>query len=158
MDVNKKIKVRRKELGLSDTEVAYKVGLSIYEYGDVEQHAHEIFRVTELRRVKEICQLLNYDFFELFDMKCFFCEEGKKYLEDYSLLRNELIHKRRMETGLSAEELGDRIGFEGTAVNEMEKDSEFLEKWPIDYIKDLSDVINVPLQVLLNVKCKKCGR
>jgi DNA-binding XRE family transcriptional regulator len=158
MDVNEKIKRRRKELGLSDTEVANKVGLSIHEYGDVEQHADEIFAVVELLRVKEICQMLKFDFFELFDMNCSFCREGNQHLESYSLPRNDLIRKRRIEMGLSVEELGDRIGFEETAVKDMEKDTDYLETWPINYVKDLSAITSVPFQILLNVKCAKCGK
>ncbi len=158
MNVNEKIKARREELGLKDSEIAKQISLSWNEYFDIELHQDEIFEVVELRRVKKLCQVLNFDFSDLFEMKCPFCEEGKQYPKDYSLPRNELIHKRRTEKGLSASELGDRIGFEETAVNDMEKDPNYLETWAIDYIKDLSRVIDVPLQILLDIKCAKCDR
>jgi transcriptional regulator with XRE-family HTH domain len=158
MDVNKKIKVRRQELGLTDVEVAKLAGLSIHEYSDIEMHVDEIMLYPGLNKVKEVLKILKIDFFDLFDMHCVFCEKDKQYIKDYLLPRNELIHKRRTEMGLSASDLGDRIGFEEVAVNDMEKDPNYLETWAIDYIKDLSRVIDVPLQILLNIKCTKCGR
>jgi len=158
MNVNERIKARRQELGLTDVEVAKQVGLSIHEYGDVEQHAQEVFEVAELRAVKKICEVLKVDFLELFDMKCSLCVEGKRYLEDNSLPRNELIRKGRTEMGISQEELGDRVGFYEVEVQNLEGKLDHLETWVIENIKELSAVINVPLQVLLNVKCRKCGR
>ena len=158
MDPNEKIKARRQEFGLTVVEVAKKVGLSIHDYGDIEMQVNEVFLYPELKYVKKICEVLKFNFFELFDMHCPFCEEGKQYLKDYSLPRSELIQKRRTEMGLSTSELGDDIGFEESAINDMEKDPNYLETWPIDYIKDLSRVIDVPLQILLNVKCAKCAR
>lgn len=158
MNVNKKIKAHRQELGLTDVVVAKQVGLSIHEYGDIEQHDHEVYDVAHLRAVKKICEVLKVDFLELFDMKCAFCEEGNEYLADYTLPRNELIRKRRTEMGISQEELGDRVGFYEVEVQNLEGKPDHLETWVIENIKELSTVINVPLQVLLNVKCKKCGR
>ena len=157
MNVNEKIKVRRQELGLTDVEVAKLAGLSIQDYFSIEMHVDEIVLYPHLYEVKEILKILKIDFFDLFEMHCDSCEEDKQYPKDYSLPRNELIHKRRTEMGLSASELGDRIGFEEAAVNDMEKDPNYLETWAIDYIKDLSRVIDVPLQILLNIKCAKCG-
>jgi DNA-binding XRE family transcriptional regulator len=158
MNPNEKIKARRQELGFKDSEIADQISVSWNEYFDIELHEHEIFQVAELRRVKRLCQVLNFEFSELFEMRCPFCGEGKQYLKDYSLPRNELIHKKRTEMGLSASEFGDRIGFEEAAINDMEKDPNYLERWPIDFVKDLSRVIDVPVQILLNIKCGKCGR
>jgi DNA-binding XRE family transcriptional regulator len=158
MYVHEKINARRQELGLNDMEVSERIGLSIYEYGDVEQHSDEIFLVTELRYVKKLCKLLNFDFFELFDKRCTFCGKTHHYSDEFILPRNKLIHKKREEMGLSAEALGDQIGFEEWLINDMEADPDFLEKWPLKYIKNLSNMINIPFQILLSIKCKKCGR
>jgi hypothetical protein len=40
------IRAHRRHLGLSATQVAQEAGLSIYEYGDIEQHADEVAAVT----------------------------------------------------------------------------------------------------------------
>lgn len=148
------------ELGLTDTEVASRVALSIDSYCDIEQHADEITAcpLLGIDILKKICAVLKFDFFELFNMPCTFCEEGKQYLEDYSLPRNELICKRRMAMGISQKELADSIDYKEWAVQQLENTPDDLETWNIDDIRNLSNEINVPLQILLNVKCKKCGQ
>lgn len=46
--LNNHIRSQREALGLTEREVADKVGLSIYEYGDIEQYADELLTVTRL--------------------------------------------------------------------------------------------------------------
>jgi transcriptional regulator with XRE-family HTH domain len=157
-DITNKLKTRRQELGLKEADIARLTGLSWNEYFDIELHPDEIFTVTKLYQVKKICEVLNLDFFELFEMKCIFCEDGKKYDNIYSIPVNELIKKRREEMGISREELGDRIGFYEVEIENLENNPDHLKTWTLDYIKDLSKEIDVPLQVLLKVRCSKCGR
>jgi len=158
LSINEKIKNRRLELGFSDKEVADKLSIPIHSYFDIEAHKDEIFLYPELHHVKKLCDILKMDIFSLLDMTCDFCNGNKNYLTEYSYPRNILINKKRLELGISEESFGDRIGFSKEAVVSMERDSEYLETWPIDYIKDIADVISVPIQVLLNTKCLKCGR
>lgn len=157
-DVTEKIKLRRKEFGLSDIDVSKSAGLSIHEYGDLEQHADEIFTVTEFHKVKKLLQVLKLDFFELTETGCAFCDEGHPYVKDYSLPRHELICKKRDDIGISREELGDRLGFYEIEIENLESDPNQLDTWPIELIKNLSNEINVPLQILLNIKCKRCEK
>ncbi len=158
MDINQEIKRRREEIGLTDTEAASQVGLSIHEYTDIEQHADEIFTLVKLNTIKRICELLQLDIFDLFKMQCAFCEGNIQYLPCYSTPRNRLIRKRRLELGITEEELGERLGFEATAISNMERAPHFLETWPFNFIKELSTIINVPIQILMGIGCKKCGR
>jgi len=158
MNVNEKIKARRQELRLTDVEVAKQVGLSIHEYSDIEMQVKEIYLYPALSKVKKICEVLKVDFLELFDLKCTFCEESNECLADYSLPRNELIRKRRKELGITQEELGDRVGFYEVEVQNLESKPNHLETWVIENINELATAINVPPQVLMNVKCKKCGK
>jgi transcriptional regulator with XRE-family HTH domain len=156
-DVTEKIKMRRKELGLTDVEASKETGLSIYEYGDIEQHADEIFAVTSLSKVKEILRILKLDFFELFEIHCVFCGESQACVKEYALARHELIRKRREGKGLSREELGNRLGFYEAEIENLETYPDHLETWPIDLIKSLATELNVPIQILLNLKCTKCA-
>lgn len=158
MEANEKIIDRRKELGLSDVEIAQKAGLSIYEYGDIEQHADEIVAVTELHEVKKLLAVLKMDFLDTLEINCAFCSNTSQYLSEYSLLRNELLRKQRESLGMSREALGESIGFFAAEIENLEKNPDHLEAWSMDYIRDLSKVLKLPLQVLLNVKCSKCGR
>jgi transcriptional regulator with XRE-family HTH domain len=156
-NVTKKIVTRRKELGFTDKEVASQCGLSIHEYYDIELHSDEIFTVTSLRSVKKLCSILKFDFFELFEIPCAFCEENKAFAEEYRLPRNELIRKRRDWKGLSAEELGDRIGFHQAEIHKLETDPEHLESWPLSFILELASQLDAPIQVLLALRCKSCN-
>jgi DNA-binding XRE family transcriptional regulator len=158
MDTNEKIAARRQELGLTKQELANQLGLPLKAYHDLELHSDEIYTVTELREAKGISNILKLDFFDLFKLKCAFCDEDISYAEIFSLPRNELIAIKREEMSLSTEELGDQVGFYGAEIEKLENDPAHLETWPIDFIKDLATVIDVPLQILLNIKCKKCGK
>ncbi len=154
---NKKIKLRRIELGLTDKDVADKSGLSIHEYDDIEQHADEIYTVTELKKIKAICSALNLDFFDLCNIKCAF-EEGQSFSDEFLLPRNELIAKRIIKSGLSKEGFGDRIGFYAEEILKLEQNPDHLETWRLENIKELSKLLEIPLQILLSIRCKKCGK
>jgi hypothetical protein len=155
--INKKIEARRLELGLSDVEVARQARLSIYEYGDIESHNYEVFLVTPLYHVKKLCSVLETDFFTLFDTSCAFCVEGMTHVDDFWLRRDSLIRKKRGALGLSAEELGDMIGFYETEIELIETYTAHLESWVIENIFKLSAQLVMPPQVLLDVQCLKCG-
>ena len=158
MKVNEKIEKRRIELGLTDTEVARQADMSIYEYGDIEHHSDEIYTLVELKRTKKLCLILHMDIFDLFNMRCAFCEEGDQYLQYYSETRDIIIKKKRKELCLSEEQLGDLIGFESKAIIDMEQYKDYLETWPIGFICELSELINIPIQILIAVRCTRCGR
>lgn len=157
MTANEKIKLRREELGLTDSEGARLSGLSIYEYGDVESYKDEIFNVVPLYHIKKLCLGLKVDFLTLFEMPCAFCQ-GDKYLMDYILHRNELIKKKREESGLSIETLGDKVGFFPIEIQNLETYTAHLESWVLDNIFKLSSVLKIPSQILIDVKCPKCGQ
>jgi transcriptional regulator with XRE-family HTH domain len=151
------IKARREALGLSDVQVGERTGLSVYEYGDIEQYADEIFSVTDLRQVRVLCQVLGIDLFELFDLTCEFC--GQNQLStDYLLPRNELVRKQRLALGMSEEQLGDDIGFEARTVQYLEEDKDHLEGWSYELIEELAKLLKLPVQILLGVKCPICKR
>lgn len=154
--INEKIEARRLELGLSDVEVAHQIRLSIYEYGDIEYYADEIFRVIPLYHVKKLCKILQIDFFTLFEKPCVFCEEGATDVDDNFLRRDLLIHKKRETLGLSKEELGNRLGFYGAEIDLIETYTAHLESWVIENIFELAIQLQIPYQVLLDIQCQKC--
>lgn len=158
MGIREKTKKRRIELGLTDSDISSRVGLTRSEYSDIELHEDEICTVTDLCRVKKICEVLGFDLLDLLEQKCAFCEEGMSFAEEFSLPRNELIANRRREMGISMEALGERVGFYEAEIERLEKNPDHLETWPIDFIKDLATVIDVPIQILMKVKCNDCGK
>jgi len=157
-DANKTIEARRKELGLSDVQVAGEIGTNIHSYCDIEWHADEVYTVAELQQIKRLCGVLCLNPFDLFGMQCAFCGEGKEYLKDYQLPRNQLVKERREKLGLTQEQLGDKANFYGYAIEGMERNSDYLERSTIESILELAAAIEVPPQILFHLKCPKCNR
>lgn len=158
LKINEKIEKRREELGLSEVYIHSKTGITDDEYWDIRAYPNEIFTVTPLYDVKALMQVLSLDFFDLFEVQCAFCKENNPFLEEYLLPRNELIKKRRMAKGMSEEELGGRVGFSEIAIADMEKDKNYLEEWCLENITNLANALDIPLQILLGLKCNKCDR
>jgi transcriptional regulator with XRE-family HTH domain len=158
MTRNEILKKRRVQMGLSEQDVCLATGLSVHEYADIEDYPTEIIAVTPLEDVKAICRVLALDLLEFLDVRCPFCGRGVSCQDEYLGPRNQLIRTQRERYGLSRRELADRLGFEEFAVAEMEQKEEFLESWSIDLIEALAKALNLPIQVLLSLRCPKCGR
>ena len=158
MKANELIKAGRNRLGMSETEAAEKIGLTIYEYGDIEQHEDEIFTVAHLSQVKRLCNILGIGIFELLNMECAFCANDETFTEEYNLSRHDLIQRRRVDLGLTQDDLGNQIGFETVAIKDMETNPGFLENWSFELVRNLGSILNIPTQILMLERCKKCGR
>ena len=156
-NIDERIMMRRKQLGLSDVEVAKQSDLSIDEYWDVEHHADEIFDIP-VRVVKKLCQILQCDLLSLLEISCDFCTAGKSYSQDYRLPRNELIRKRRTQKQLTIDELSDQVGFAPIEIQKLEADPEHVENWPFEFVQTLAEKLEIPLPILLGVKCSRCGQ
>ena len=91
-------------------------------------------------------------------MKCSFCKGKEEFLQDFLLPRNLLIEKKRKILKLTQDELGDRIGFETIAIKDMEIRPDFLESWSYELVAELSTILEIPIQILLNVKCVDCNK
>jgi hypothetical protein len=118
----------------------------------------ELCEAVALRSVKALCSILNLDAMQLLSIACAFCEEGKGFVADYNLSRNELIKHRRFALGLSAEELGNKVNYNVIEIQNLEGHPEYIENWRVHDLKALSDALAIPLQVLLGLRCNKCGR
>ena len=158
MPANEKIVARREEMGITDVEAAKGIDMGLDAYCDVEWHEDEIYTCVDLEHIKKICDFFKFDFFELFDMKCAFCEKGRPYLDEYLLPRNLLMKKCREESEMDFESYGDAINITDMGIREFENDPKEFEIYTFDQIKDMVSVVDVPIQLLLDVKCSKCGR
>ena len=157
-DINQIVENKRIEIGFRDTEVADWIGLNICWYCDIEWHEDEIGSTVSLGIVKKLFNVLRLDFFTMADIECAFCVLGIDYLSDFDLSRNQLIAKKRNELGVFRDELGDRVNFYEVEIEKMEKDPDHLETWVIDNILLLAEVLAIPPQLLLGVKCENCRR
>jgi transcriptional regulator with XRE-family HTH domain len=149
---------RRKQLGLTDIEVAMKAGISIASYGDIESYDDEIKDNVDLIVLKKLSSVLHVPIFDFLDLKCEYCSTSQGSVKLYQGNRSEIIKSARSALGKTQDQLADEIGFEVIAVQEMESDQYFLETWTADLIKILASAIKVPVQILMDIQCPECGK
>ena len=133
--INNQIRNARERKGWTDVFTAEKVGLSIHEYDDVEAYEDEVRNVLSLATLRRLCAALDLDLYELFSISP---------TPPYPGGRATLVKDRRQILGLSTEEVGDKVGFYGHVIEEMEQNEEFLESWCLDDILELAKVLGVP--------------
>ncbi|HSN11214.1 MAG TPA: helix-turn-helix domain-containing protein [Propionibacteriaceae bacterium] len=142
MNANDRIRETREAHGLSEAEVARRAGLSTAEYRDIEAYPDEPFRVVQLGKLRSLCAVLGVDPLELFGRP-----PGTE--APRSEARNELVRARRTALGLSQEQVADRIGFELSAIVDMENDAAFLDRWPMELVIEMAEILDLPPRVLV---------
>jgi transcriptional regulator with XRE-family HTH domain len=157
MKPNEVIQIRREALGLKLEDVAATAALGVSAYWDIELHEDEAYSVANLSHLRAILKLLGLDMLPLFDIDCEFCKNQGLRLDLFDVPRSDLVTRRRVELGLTREQLGDLVGFEIIAIEWMEQGSDFLESWSIELIQDLANALSLPVHALLRAPCSKCG-
>lgn len=135
---NDVIRVRREELGLTDVEVAQRSGLSIYEYGDVEDDETELYMVLPLKKIKSLCQTLGIDMLSLYRI-------GKCDRE----ITPRLLLNRRQEKGITIRELSDQVGISEEMLVKAEYDPSSIGEWVMDSVLALAQALDVSPACLL---------
>lgn len=153
---NETMRARRHALGLTMSDVASRSSLTIDEYADIEDHEGEARSVVHVRDLKRVCEVLNLDLLELMGIECPFCEQRSALVARSP--RNELVQAQRRALGISEEELGDRVGFEKSAIQDLEADPDYLDGWSLSLVVRLAAELDLPPQRLLGVKCRSCGQ
>ena len=145
---NEIIRTRRLQLGLSDRFVSENAGLSIPDYVDIEQHVDELRKTLPLRNLRKLCAVLDLNILELIEGKL---DQSTPVIthKPCQTSRSELVRGRRAALGLSLHQLAERIGFEEYVVAELENDSDYLESWSIELIKNLAANIELPVRKLI---------
>ena len=111
-----------------------------------------------LSQIRKLSKILVMDLFELLAVHCPFCVDATSYLDAYRLPRNELIKFARQNAGLSQKQLAERADFYDAGIEEMERDPHFLDESTVESVQDLAVILNIPFQILSDLKCLKCGR
>ena len=107
-----RIRQARLQAGLSDTEVARRVGLTVHTYFDLELTNDEAFTVVSLRHLVELGRILGTNPRVLF-LGC----EGEGVKQTVALADvSARLSKKMLEDGLTAEQLGDLIGWDITSL------------------------------------------
>jgi len=141
LNINQTIRQRRIELGLTERDVADSCGITIDAYCDVELYADELNACLELKDVRRLSGVLELGLFALFGL-----DDAAAGTSN----RNCVIAKQRLLLGMSVEQLAEQLGFEAHAVEEMERDPDFLESWSVKLVERLSAALKIPLEVLLS--------
>lgn len=145
MPVSETIKSARERKRMTDVQVAEKTGLSIYEYGDLESYDNEAETVLDLKKLKVLCKVLEISLFDMFSLE----KPQSNYFHYDKKERNDIVFNRRKALGFTQDELGDKVGFHGYVIQEMESDSEFLESWCLEDVVSLAETLGLPPWVLI---------
>jgi transcriptional regulator with XRE-family HTH domain len=156
MTANEQIRKRRLELRLEASALAGLAGISLASYRDIESYPDEIYTLVPLTVIKKLFAALNLDLLGTLGIVCRFCGENLAHIESSAVPRNELIRRARLRLGLSKADLANRSGL-SEFEEELEADPEHLESWRFSMIVELADALQVPVQLLLGVKCSNCG-
>jgi transcriptional regulator with XRE-family HTH domain len=147
MKDNERIRTRRLKLGLSETSVASSVGMGIHAYCDLEQHADEFRSAVDLRTAREICRVLGLTLEEFLDIPTRLGVEPKSVCSP--LPRGERIARARESVGLTRFDIADRLGFDESAIEVLESDSCAIDRYPIEFLLDLTKLLGMPPGALL---------
>ena len=164
--------MRIEELGLEPLAVAERANVDLIWVEELE--SEENLEAWTVKDVKRVVDVLEMDPLDLFGVKCAYCGKGVDDGEELGILpRNELIRRRREELGLSKEDLLAKAGltewfvrvgdteWTRTYMNEyggIEDSPDAIDELDFWDVKRENKVLKLPLQLLLGVKCPKCGR
>ncbi|GJL58492.1 MAG: hypothetical protein NPIRA03_13490 [Nitrospirales bacterium] len=118
MQVSERIKQARLPDGVSDVELSRRLGITIYENGNIEFYEDELGSVVDLYVVRNLCRILHIDLFDLLEIP-----KGDSYSS--GLKPNKLITSQMGNLGISNEELEGAIGFDVVAIEEMRTAPDF---------------------------------
>jgi transcriptional regulator with XRE-family HTH domain len=149
MRPNELIRKAREQLGLSELEIAAHTGISISAYGDVEQYPDEFSTVLSLAEARRLCAALHLALTHVASMEL--GDGGNLGHGDFEhpQARSILLRTRRQALHMSAEELGDIIGFDSAAIERAESDSEYLETLSIQVLSELARALKLPWRTLI---------
>jgi hypothetical protein len=176
--IARRFRQRMVELGLNveDVDARAQVGTDtdhLVESAD----DFEFYRSRPLWVIKRVVEALELNLLEVLGLKCVFCvEDLEPWRASASLPRNEIIRRRREELGLSKEELLAKLGWMQWYVEHshadfrdpdwaekvmaeymaIEDDPDSVEQFSLTGVMHMAEVIEVPPQLLLGVRCDRC--
>lgn len=139
MSISKIIRDKRLELGLSDVEVAEKLGLTPSALGDLELHDDELETAISLGTVRRLCNLLGLSLRQILNIP----------VSDATLLSEEqwpgeVLKLRREQSGQSQLDLAERVGFDEATIRSLETVPSFGNTLPIFLLKDIEVELELP--------------
>lgn len=142
MKTNDLIRAKRQTLGMSDEEVARAAGISVDQYGDVEQYPDEFASSLTLSEARNVCAILGIEIIHLAGLDSV---HSKKICN-----RAHLIKSKRELKKMSAINFSSKLGFDISTVQIMESDKDFLEAWPLDLVLQVASVLEIDPKYLID--------
>ena len=152
---SQKIILARERLGLSQLDVSRETGITISEICDIEDYDNEIYSVSDIEDVKKLLTFLKLNFMDFFNIKCVFCSGKYSVCECFF---EDLFENKMNENSLTIKKLANSVGFEEIVIKKIKYDKSYLSKWSLELVKDFSEAIDIPIQILLDLKCPKCKK
>ena len=139
----------------------------------------EFYRGRDLWIIKRVVDALELNLLDVLGLECVFCAKDlEPWRELASLPRNEIIRSRREELGLSRDDLFAKLGWTQWYAEHSRADArdpewaervmaehkaiednpDFIEQITIDGVMNVAEVLEVPPQLLLGVRCARCGQ
>jgi len=145
MGTAKIIRERRLELGLSDVDVAKKLGMNIYTFCDIEQHDDELETCVSLETARRLCNLLGLRLQQVFNISSV---DETSHLFD-GKRPGELVTQRRKQNGYSVSDLAERVGFDEKTIESLETIPSFGNSLPVFLLKDIESELGLPEGLLV---------
>lgn len=133
------IRNRRLELGLSDVDVAEKLGVTVSGLGDIELHDDELETAVSLGTVRRLCSLLGLPLQQVLKMPT---GEPSRVFEEQR--PGEVVRQRREQNGYSRLDLAERVGFDEATIESLETTPSFGNTLPIFLLKDIEATLEFP--------------
>jgi DNA-binding XRE family transcriptional regulator len=130
------IKQRREQLGIGKGEIAERIGVSFYEYVDVERYDTEITDVLPLKNVRSLSAVLGFELGTLLGVGSLV---GKPSASNKP--RHTLLAEARNKLGVSVDKMADEIGYDESFVHSLETDDEVLETCPYDTLRMVAEYL-----------------
>jgi transcriptional regulator with XRE-family HTH domain len=148
---NEVIRRARERLGLTEQEAAARAGLSVDEYGDLEQHADEVVSAVSLATARRVCKTLNIALTELLAAESLLAaaKTTAGVQSPTARPRHKLVQQQRITKGASISDVANAIGFEDAAVKQGESTDDYLESLPIRVLIDWARYVDLDAGVML---------
>ena len=153
------IEVRREEFGLEMVDVANQIGWDVRAYQDLEGNGDDyLICCGSLREAKTVASFLDLDFLTLCGLSRSNHDDDEELARWRSLPRHELVKTRRVELGLSVDDVSKRAGWGDAGewgerlLQGAESDPDYLDnEVSTADVVDLALALEIPPELLLGL-------
>lgn len=140
-----RLKRRREQLGMSEKDVAARVGLSVDAYGDLEAYPDEALNAVSLGTLRAVATVLGFDVRDLLGVESLPSKVGTEMDGG----RHERIKRARLERGLSPAELGEKANLTDQAIQRLEEEPDAADDLSVAALQRLGLELCIDLRDLV---------